>query len=507
MKRSGGDTVPGKTVFDLYQSNGIPVELLEEFAQEEGLALDREGFEAALEEERRRGQASWRGDLLAHFRPEYEWLVDKGTKSVFDGYDTLSMTSEVVGLVGDDGVEDLLEKGESGEVVLGKTPFYPESGGQIGDRGVLTWDGGRAVVIDTLKPMEGLIVSKLVIEEGELTIGTEVRAEVAESNRMDTQRNHTATHLLHAALRTVLGEAAQQAGSLVDPDRLRFDFSWGDPVTPDQIREIERLVNAEIVLNEPLAKDVMAMDEARGLGAMALFGEKYGDTVRVVTVGDGDFSVELCGGCHVDRTGDIGLCSVVSERGVAAGVRRIEAVTGRGAIERIQEREVLAETLAGTYQASFEQLPDLLAKRDRKMSDLEDEVRKLKHQLASGDSGGSNTQTEVEGIAVQARRVPEMSPGELRNLADTLRQKLGSGVVVLGMESGGKATLLAAVTDDLTDRIRAGDLVRELAAVIGGRGGGKPNLAQAGGPDATKLDDALSSVPKTVESVLASQSN
>ena len=300
---------------------------------------------------------------------------------------------------------------------------------------------------------------------------------------MDTQRNHTATHLLHAALRTVLGEAAQQAGSLVDPDRLRFDFSWGEPVTPDQLREIERLVNAEILRNEPVAKNVMAMDEARGLGAMALFGEKYGDTVRVVAVGDGDFSVELCGGCHVDRTGDIGLCNVVSERGVAAGVRRIEAVTGRGAIERLQEREVLAETLAGTYQASFEQLPDLLAKRERKMSDLEDEVRKLKHQLASGDSGASDIQTEVDGIAVHARRVPEMSPGELRNLADTLRQKLGSGVVVLGMESGGKATLLAAVTDDLIGRIKAGDLVRELAKTVGGRGGGKPNLAQAGGPD------------------------
>ncbi len=507
VKRSGGDTVPGKTVFDLYQSNGIPVELLEEFAQEEGLALDREGFEAALEEERRRGQASWRGDLLAHFRPEYEWLVDKGTTSVFDGYDTLSKTAEVVGLIGDDGLEDLLEKGESGELVLGRTPFYPESGGQIGDRGILIWDEGRAVVIDTLKPMEGLIVSKIVVEEGELKIGTEVRAEVAQTNRVDTQRNHTATHLLHAALRTVLGEAAQQAGSLVDPDRLRFDFSWGDPVTPEQLREIERLVNAEIVRNEPVTKDVMAMDDARGLGAMALFGEKYGDTVRVVTVGDGGFSVELCGGCHVDRTGDIGLCSVISERGVAAGVRRIEAVTGRGAIERLQEREVLAETLAGTYQASFEQLPDLLAKRDRKMSDLEAEVRKLKHQLASGDSGGGEVVKEVSGIKVQARRVPEMDSSELRNLADTLRQKLGSGVVVLGMESDGKATLLAAVTDDLTARIKAGDLVRELAKTVGGRGGGKPNLAQAGGPDAGKLDEALGQAADVVATLATTTEN
>ena len=503
VKRSGGDTVPGATIFDLYQTNGIPVELLEEFAQEEGLALDREGFEAALEEERKRGQASWRGDLLAHYREEYEWMADKGTTSVFDGYDTLSMTTEVSGLIGDDGLEDLLGKGESGEVVLTTTPFYPEAGGQIGDRGRLTWEGGRAIVVDTLKPMEGLIVCKIVVEEGELEIGTEVFAEVAETSRQDTQRNHTATHLLHAALRKVLGEVAQQAGSLVQPDRLRFDFSWGEPVTPEQLREIGRLVNEEIVRNEPITKDLMAMDDARNLGAMALFGEKYGDTVRVITVGDGDFSVELCGGCHVERTGDIGLCTVVSERGVAAGVRRIEAVTGRGAFERLQERELVADTLAGAYQTSFEQLPDLLAKRDRKMSDLEEEVSKLKHQLASGDSGGSDTQSEVEGITIQARRVPEMSPGELRNLADTLRQKLGSGIVVLGMESGGKATLLVAVTDDLTDRIRAGDLVRDLASVIGGRGGGKANLAQAGGPDVSKLDDALEAAPKTVESVLA----
>ena len=293
----------------------------------------------------------------------------------------------------------------------------------------------------------------------------------------------------------------------MDPDRLRFDFSWGDPVTREQLREIERLVNAEIVRNQPVTKEVMDMDAARGRGAMALFGEKYGDRVRVVTVGDGDFSTELCGGCHVDRTGDIGLCTVVSERGVAAGVRRIEAVTGRGSVERLQERERLAEQLAGRYQASFEQLPELLAKRDQRLSDLEEEVRKLKHQLASGDSGGSEIRSDAAGIQVQARRVPEMSPSELRNLADTLRQKLGSGVVVLGMESDGKATLLAAVTDDLTDRVKAGDLVRELAKTVGGRGGGKPNLAQAGGPDVEKLDEALRQAAEVVAAQSAVNEN
>jgi alanyl-tRNA synthetase len=502
IKRAGRDTVPGALVFDLYQTHGIPNELLEEFAQEEGLTIDSEGFAAALEEERARGQASWRGDLLAHFRPEYEWLTDKGVHSDFIGYDDFKATSKVVGLIGDDGLEDQLDTGESGELVLSVTPFYGESGGQIGDRGSIRWDGGRAVVLDTQKPIEGLIVHRIVVEEGALELGAEVVAEVAESFRLDTQRNHTATHLLHAALHRVLGEAAQQAGSLVEPDRLRFDFSWGEPVTAEQLREIEGLVNAEIVRNEPMRKEIMAMDEAREQGAMALFGEKYGDVVRVVTVGDGDFSVELCGGCHVDRTGDIGLCSIVSERGVAAGVRRIEAVTGRGAIERMQERDRLAEALAGSFQTSFEQLPDLLEKRERRLSELEAEVRKLKHQLASGSSGGTEIVSEVDGVMVQARRVPEMSPGELRNLADTLRQKLGSGIVVLGMESGGKATLLVAVTDDLTGRVKAGDVVRPLAAVVGGRGGGKPNLAQAGGPDADKLDEALGEAAETVESLL-----
>jgi alanyl-tRNA synthetase len=502
LKRSGEEIVPGRTVFDLYQTHGIPNELLEEFAQEEGLAIDHEGFEAALEEERQRGQASWRGDLLSHFRPEYEWVADKGIRSEFDGFDRLRAKSRALALIGDDGLEDTLGKGEGGEVILGETPFYPEAGGQIGDRGRLSWDGGHAVVLDTLKPMEGLIAHRVVVEEGELNVDAEVCAEVAADPRTDTQRNHTATHLLHAALHQVLGDAAQQAGSLVEPDRLRFDFSWGDPVGKDELLEIERLVNQAVVRNEPVGKEYMAMDDARKRGAMALFGEKYGDTVRVVTVGDGDFSVELCGGCHVERTGDIGTFAIVSERGIAAGVRRIEAVTGRGAVERMQERERLADRLAGRYQASFEQLPELLAGRDERLSELEAEVKKLKHQLASGDSASTEIREEVGGVTVQARRVPEMSPAELRNLADTLRQKLGSGVVVLGMESGGKATLLVAVTDDLTDRVRAGDLVRDLATVVGGRGGGKPNLAQAGGPDLEKLDQALERSPEAVNEIL-----
>ncbi|MEJ2188263.1 MAG: alanine--tRNA ligase [Acidobacteriota bacterium] len=501
IKRTGGEEVPGEVAFDLYQTHGIPLELLEEFAQEEGLRIDREGFDTALAGERERGQASWKGDLVARFRPEHEELAEKGVRSEFVGYDQLEGSSKVVALIGEDGLEDLLDTGEEGEVVLAETPFYAESGGQVGDRGVLRWQGGRAGVVDTQKPLDGLIVHHVKVEEGPLELRTEVAATVEEGSRLDTQRNHTATHLLHAALRTVLGDAAQQAGSLVEPDRLRFDFSWGEPVHLEALQEVERLVNSEIVRDREVVKQLMAIDAAREQGAMALFGEKYGDTVRVVTVGDGSFSRELCGGCHVRRTGEIGTFIIVGERGIAAGVRRIEAVTGRGAVELVQARERLAAELAGRYQVAFEKLPELLEGRERRLEDLEKEIRELRHKLASGEAGGGETRTEAAGIPVLTRLAPEMSPSELRNLADTLRQRLGSGVVVLGMESGGKATLLVAVTDDLTERVRAGDVVRELAGVVGGRGGGRPNLAQAGGPNAAKLEEALKRVPSVVESL------
>jgi alanyl-tRNA synthetase len=388
-------------------------------------------------------------------------------------------------------------------VVLAETPFYAESGGQVGDRGELFWEGGRATVTDAQKPIEGLIVHHVEVEEGALTRDVEVEARVADGPRQDTQRNHTATHLLHAALRQVLGPAAQQAGSLVEPERLRFDFSWGEPVSFDALQEIERLVNAEIVRNSNVSKQFTRFDVAREMGAVALFGEKYGDTVRVVSIGDGSVSRELCGGCHVQRTGDIGLCAIVSERGVAAGVRRIEALTGRGAVEHLQHSARLANDLSGRYQTSFEQLPELLERREQRFEELEEEVRALRHKLASGEAAGAETRSEVEGVTVLTRQAPEMSPSELRNLADTLRQRLGSGVVVLGMEAGGKATLLAAVTEDLAERVHAGNLVRELAAVVGGRGGGKPALAQAGGPDADKIDEALRQAPEVLEKQIA----
>ncbi len=502
LKRSGETTVPGALAFDLYQTHGIPFELLEEFAQEEGLTVDREGFEGALDEERQRGQASWKGDVMARFRPEYEDLAERGISSRFIGYDDLEADGKVIALLGSGGEVDILAAGDRGEAVLDVTPFYAESGGQVGDKGELTWPDGRARVTDTQKPIEGMFVHHVEVVEGSLHRGARLHGAVLAGDRLDTQRNHTATHLLHAALRTVLGPAAQQAGSLVAPDRLRFDFTWGEAAVFEQLEEIERLVNAEVVRNQAVGKQQMDIEEARAAGAMALFGEKYGDRVRVVSVGDGSFSRELCGGCHVERTGDIGLFKILSERGVAAGVRRIEAVTGRGAVALLQQTTRVARDLAGRYQTSFESLPQILARRDEHLEELQDQVRALKLKVAAGAGTAEEEQFEVEDIQVVARRAPEMTPSELRNLADTLRQRLGSGVVVLGMESGGKATLLVTVTDDLVDRLKAGDVVKPLAAIVGGRGGGRPHLAQAGGPQADKLGEALAATGDAVREAL-----
>ncbi len=503
IKRRGGTTVPGDAAFDLYQTHGIPLELLEEFAADEGLRVDREAFEHQLEAERRRGQASWKGGVMARFRPEYEALAGRGTASEFVGYEHLVARAKVTAILAAEGEADILPAGATGEVVLDTTPFYAESGGQVGDTGELVWDGGRARVVDTQKPLAGLIAHHVEVTEGRLRRGQEVTARVLEGARLDTQRNHTATHLLHGALRRVLGPAAQQAGSLVAPDRLRFDFTWGEPVTAGQLEEIERLVNAEIVRNLPVAKELMSIEEARALGAMALFGEKYGERVRVVTVGDGDFSRELCGGCHVERTGDIGFFKTVSERGIAAGVRRIEALTGRGAVEEVQRVFRMAHGLARRYRTSLDGLPEILSARDQQLAELQREVRDLKLKLASGEAAGAEIRASVAGFEVVARRVPEMEVPALRNLGDTMRQRLGSGVVVLGMASGGKATLLVTVSEDLVERVQAGAVVKELAGIVGGRGGGRPHLAQAGGPHPEKLDEALQAAPAVVERLVS----
>ena len=384
-----------------------------------------------------------------------------------------------------------------GEAVLDRTPFYAESGGQVGDQGAISWDGGRARVLDTQRPVTGLIVHRIAVEDGALRRGVKVRSEVHRGRRLDTQANHTATHLLHAALHHVLGPSAQQAGSLVDPERLRFDFSWPQPVSPAQVEAIETIVNQNVRANFEVSAKEMRQDEARAAGAMALFGEKYGDVVRVVSVADGAVSRELCGGCHVRRTGDIGAFKVTAERGIAAGVRRIEAVTGRGAIELFQVHNRLLREAAARANVPADRLGEFLEVQERRLRDLEQEVKGLKLRLASG--GGSELEVvEVGGIRLLVREAPSMSPAELRALADTLRGKLKSGVVVLGMAAGDAATLLVAVTDDVSGRVSAGEVVRRLAPIVDGRGGGKATLAQAGGKAPGKVGEALQAAARVI---------
>ncbi len=501
LKREGASVLPGETAFHFYETHGIPLDILEEFAQDEGLRLDRAAFEQRLAAARVRGQESWKGDLLSRFREEYETLRERGVTGEFSGYQELALDgAKVLALLSQRGEVDLLS-GE-GEVVLDRTPFYAEAGGQIGDQGALSWGGGKAKVLDTQKPVPGLIVHRVAVEAGVLRRGSKVKAEVHRGRRLDTQANHTATHLLHAALHHVLGPTAQQAGSLVEPDRLRFDFSWSHPISPEQLEAIEALVNQNVRANYEVSAAQMKLEEARAAGAMALFGEKYGEVVRVVSVAEGKVSRELCGGCHVRRTGDIGTFKITTERGIAAGVRRIEAMTGRAAVELFQGYHALLRKVSARTNVGSDRLLEWLADQEGRLKDLEQEVKRLKLRLASG-AGGELEVQEVAGVRLVVREAPQMSPGELRTLADTLRGKLGSGIVVLGMAADDAATLLVAVTDDLAGRVSAGELVRRLAPAMDGRGGGKPTLAQAGGKSPGKLGEALAQAPGVVAELLA----
>ena len=385
------------------------------------------------------------------------------------------------------------------EMLYGQTPFYAESGGQVGDTGLLTWSGGRFQVTDTRKEGDNhLHVGTLI--EGELFPGLEVDARIDHARRERTKRNHSATHLLHAALRNILGEHVTQKGSLVDPDKLRFDFSHFEAVTPEQLREIERTVNEQVLENTPVDIDITDMDTAKEKGAMALFGEKYGDVVRVLTMGTDKYSVELCGGTHVARTGDIGLFRITSESGISSGVRRIEAVTGFGALEWVDETErTLRETarlVKGTRDSVVDKVKQVL---DRNRQ-LEKDVDALKAKLASSagtDLAGSAV--EVAGLKVVASEMEGADRKALMETADQLKNKLGEGVVVLATVEDGKVVLVAGVTKSATNRIKAGDLMKHLASLVDGKGGGRPDMAQGGGNDPSRLAEALAGVPAWVE--------
>ena len=483
-----GNEIPGETIFALYDTYGFPVDLTNDIARERGLTLDYSGYEKAMESQRERARAA------SKFGIDYNAGLKLEGSTEFTGYEHIDGHEKIrTVLVG--GEEKTAEAGDEAVVVLERTPFYAESGGQVGDTGLLTWSGGRFKVTDTRK--EGkhhLHIGTLV--EGELFPGLEVDARIDHARRQATALNHSATHLLHAALRKVLGEHVTQKGSLVDPDKLRFDFSHFEAVSADQLREIEHQVNQQIRANTPVATELTDMEQAQKKGAMALFGEKYGDTVRVLSMGTDDYSVELCGGTHVSRTGDIGVLKITAESGISSGVRRIEAVTGEGALRWVEDNDRALREVAALVKGSRDTVIDKVQSLADRTRQLEKELDQMKQKLASSagtDLAGSAV--EVNGLKVVASELPGADRKALMDTADQLKNKLGDGVVVLASVEDGKVTLVAGVTKTATDRVRAGDLMKHLAAQVDGKGGGRPDMAQGGGNDPSRLADALAGVP------------
>jgi alanyl-tRNA synthetase len=505
LRREGATALSGDTVFRFYDTYGIPLDVIEEIAGDEGVAVDRAGFEEAMERQRVASRASQKFE--AADSSAFERVELPGPHSVFRGYPEQDFVkldgARVLAIVQDGREASLLEPGQSGDVIFDRTVFYPEGGGQVADKGWLRWEGGFAEVVDTQKPVPNLIAHRVVVRSGRLELGGTIEMEVPEWTRRRTQANHTGTHLLHAALRKVLGPSARQMGSYVGPDKLRFDYAAQTPTTPEQLTEIERLVNEEILRDRPVSKDVMPMEDARRRGADMFFGEKYGERVRVVEV-EG-FSAELCGGCHVPRTGEIGAFKIVSDRGIAQGQRRLEAVTSLGAVELLSLDERILGELSGAAQSPRELLAARWQEREDRVKALEREVASLKLKLASGESGpdAGAHRVEVGGVPVVTRVVEGLSIPELRNLSDTLRSKLRSGVVAVGTVGEGKTSVIIAVTPDLTRRLPASQIAARVGRSLSGSGGGKPDLAQAGGKNAELLPAGLKAAAEAVRDLLA----
>ena len=479
-----GRIIPGETLFKLYDTYGFPTDLTADIARERGLMVDLEGFEREMAQQKERARAA---SQFGTARGEPQGLEGE---TEFSGYDRLSDHSNVVAIYRDGESAETLRAGEEGVVVLDITPFYAESGGQVGDSGAIAGEQVRVRVLDTRTYGAGVTGHVARVEEGELNVGDLLLAQVDSERRRAIALNHSATHLLHAALRKVLGDHVQQKGSLVESERLRFDFSHFEPLSREQILEIERLVNREIRENHLVETRIMSLEDAKQSGAMALFGEKYADQVRVLRIGD--FSTELCGGTHVRAVGDIGLFKVLSEGGIASGVRRIEAVTGEQALARVEADEERLLRLAGLVKGGREDIDDKVAQLLERARRMEKELEQLKSKLASAAGQDlASRAVEVEGIKVLAARLEGADSKGLRETLDQLKSKLGTAVVVLAAEVDGKVSLVAGVTQDLTDRIRAGDLIKVVAEKVGGKGGGRPDMAQAGGNDPRGLPAAL----------------
>ena len=499
--KGGTGILPGKDLFRLYDTFGLPLDLARDVAEEQGIALDEAGFEKAMQQQRSRAHASWKGAADGQVAPVYRELAESGGNR-FEGYDRTAMDGAVVQAILVDGIPvDSISEGQAGEVVLDSTPYYAEAGGQVGDRGIVTGPTGQAQVEDTRTPVPGLNLSRVCVLSGSLRVGDKVTAEVDEERRDAIRRNHTATHLLHAALREVVGPHVKQAGSRVASEQLRFDFTHFSGLTNQALEDIERLVNMKILKNIPVTTEERGVDEAIRMGAMALFGEKYGDSVRVVRVGD--FSMELCGGTHCLSSSEIGLFKITSERGIASGVRRIEAVTGAGALDLFRTTSAVLRGMEGVLAVPASDLLEEISRRMEQTRTLQRELDRLRvgavRQTLVAEAADA---PKVAGIRVLAARVDGMKPAEMRELADELLRRLDSGVLVLGRGEEAKASILVGVSRDLTDRIHAGLLVRSLAGMIGGSGGGRKDMAEAGGKDVARLDEALAAVPQQITAMV-----
>ncbi len=502
-KAAAGGVLAGPVAFKLYDTYGLALDEQEEMAREYSLVIDRDGFESEMARQRDRARASWKGAQQAQIAPAYRELLERG-RTKFVGYDGLeSAGASIIGFVADQNLIPRVAPGAEVDLVLDETPFYAEAGGQIGDAGSLySIETGEKIaeVKTAYAAIAGLTVHR-VVAIAPLSTGDRVRAEVSEPLRRATMRNHTATHLLHAALRGVLGPHVKQSGSVVEPSRLRFDFTHYAAVDAAELEEIERLVNGQILRNSEVGTQLMDLDHALTMGAMALFGEKYGESVRVVSVPG--FSKELCGGTHVGRTGDIGLCKIVSEGSISAGVRRIEAITGEGALRRFQETSDSLARLSQAMRASEGELIDHVEKLLSHQRALEKQIEQLKSRVAQAQLADLEGQARtVKGVKVLAGRVDGLDRQQMRALADSLRNKWKSAVVVLAAAEDSGIAIVSAVTRDLTGKVHAGKLAGGLAQAVGGKGGGRPDMAEAGGKDAAALSPALDSVYAQVESLL-----
>ncbi len=499
LAKSGKDTIPGPEIFKLYDTYGFPLDFTKEIADEKSMKLDMESFEAELEKQRERARQSWKGDEA--ISPLYQRFVEKGGTQ-FLGYQAIQANSRVNGIIVDGNLVDSVEgTGKVAEVILNETPFYAESGGQVGDTGRLTTSTGAVQVTDTHSPFRGVVVHKIQMDFGTLSVGDEVLAQVDEERRRRIAANHTGTHILHAVLRDTLGTHVKQAGSLVAPDRLRFDYTHFAPLTDREIQEIEQKINQVVFKNLPVQTQVMDINKAIAGGALAFFGEKYQQEVRVVSIPE--VSIELCGGTHTKMTGDVGLFKIVSDSSIASGIRRIEALTGFGTYMRLEEDENLIQEIGHTLRAPRTELTRAITRLLDQQRQLEGELEALKRKTANSQIGSLvEAPKDVKGVAVISRKVEGVDPSMLRELAENTGAKIGSGVVVLGLASNGKASLVAVVSPDLQKSLHAGKIIKKVAEMVGGSGGGRPDFAQAGGKDSEKLDEALQAVYNIVAELI-----